>query len=110
MTSPSGTHPPTWIFIMRHAKAVRPWVETVPGCDLTSDGRAEARDIGGTLANVIEDLRRSGQPVQVTCFVHETTKAAAATARGIQTAYEQRAVAIAAEYGDRPPPLARMEP
>lgn len=75
---------------------------------LTTQGRTEAREVGATLATVLDDLCQAGYPVKVTRFVHEHTEAALATALAFQSAYEQTANAIKTEYGHGPPPLAHM--
>lgn len=109
---------------MRHAQAARPHEKAAdphprarriwrrpqgPAEILTLRGRTEAREVGGTLAGVLDDLRRAGYPVEITCFWHERTDVAYATARAFRSAYEQTADAIKTEYGQGPPPLAGMQ-
>ncbi|HLK73181.1 MAG TPA: hypothetical protein VKU77_05990 [Streptosporangiaceae bacterium] len=120
MTDSSNSVCPKWLFIMRHAQAKRPHAETAdphppaqriwpPVEILTPQGRTEAREVGGTLASVLDDLRRADCPVKVTRFHCQDTEAASATALAFRRAYEQTADAIRTEYGHGPPPLARME-
>lgn len=118
---------PAWLLVMRHAKAWPPgqepasvaprwsrirWVRPSrpPESVLDRIGRAEARDVGGTLASVLDDLRRANEPVQVSRFVHENTKQARATAQALTEAFEQTAAALEQTHGERPPPLPSMVP
>jgi phosphohistidine phosphatase SixA len=121
MTDSSDSVCPEWLFIMRHAQAARPHEKTAdphsrarqvgaPAEVLTPHGCTEAREVGGTLASVLDDLRRADCPVEVTRFMHERTEVALATALAFRRAYEQTADAIKTEHGRGSPPLARMEP
>src|SRR5271170_923911 len=124
MADSADTGRPEWLFIMRHAQAARPHERIAgpqprarrlwhrpqrPAEVLTPPGRSEAREAGGTLAGVLDDLRRAGYPVEITHFWHEHTDAAYATALEFRSAYEQTADAIKTEYGQGPPPLAGMQ-
>src|SRR5215471_7330615 len=119
MADPSNSVPPEWLFIMRHAQAqsreetaasyVRPWDSTAPDEVLTPRGCTEAREVGGALASVLDDLRQAHRPVQVTHFWYEHTRAAQATARAFWGAYVQKAYAIKSDYGIGPPSLASMK-
>jgi hypothetical protein len=124
MADPSDLVRPEWLFIMRHAQAARPHEKTTaphppawrigrrpqaPAEVLTPRGNTEAREVGGTLASVLDDLRRAGYDLAVARFYHERTEAAAATAQALQSAYQQTADAIKTEYGCGPPPLAGRE-
>jgi len=111
---------PEWLFIMRHAQAAWPpertaapygrtWRSVAPAEVLTPRGCTEARDVGGTFANVLDDLRRADCPVQVTRFLAECTEAAIATAMTFRSAYEQTAYEIQSKYGVGPPPLATLD-
>jgi hypothetical protein len=105
---------------MRHAQAAWPpersaapygrtWRSVAPAEVLTPRGRTEARDVGGTFASVLDDLRRADCPVQVTRFLCESTEAAIATAMAFRSAYEQTAYEIQSQYGVGPPPLATLD-
>jgi hypothetical protein len=109
---------------MRHAQAARPHEKTTdphppawrighrpqaPAEVLTPRGSTEAREVGGTLASVLDDLRRAGYHLAVTRFYHEVTEAACATAQAFRSAYEQTADAFKTEYGCGPPPLPGLE-
>jgi len=107
MAGSSNSVCPKWLFIMRHAQAAWPHVKTTDPV-LTCQGRTEAREVGATLASVLDDLCRAGYPVEVTRFLHERTEVALVTALAFQSAYEQTAEAIKTEYGHGPPPLAHM--
>jgi phosphohistidine phosphatase SixA len=124
MADSADTGRPEWLFIMRHAQAARPHERIAgpqprarrlwhrpqrPAEVLTPSGRSEAREVGGTLAGVLDDLRRAGYPVEITHFWHEHTDAAYATALAFRSAYEQTADAIKTEYGQGPHPLAGMQ-
>jgi phosphohistidine phosphatase SixA len=125
MADRSNSVAPEWLFIMRHAQAVWPHQKTAgphsrvwqirrrrsaaPAEVLTPRGQTEAREIGEAFASVLDDLRRASCSVDVTCFWHEHTEAAEATALAFRSAYQQTADAIEAEYGCGPLPLARME-
>ena len=125
MADRSNSVAPEWLFIMRHAQAAWPdpraagppprvWQlrhrrSVAPAEVLTPRGRAEAREVGGAFASVLDDLREARCPIEVTRFLHEHTEAAEATALAFQSAYQQTADAIETEYGYGPPPLARME-
>ena len=119
MADSSDCFAPEWLFIMRHAQAARPHEITArygtalhavaPAEVLTSHGRTEARDVGGTFASVLDDLRRADSPVQVTRFLCEDTEAAVATAQAFRSAYAQTAHKIKTKYGGGPPPLATMD-
>jgi phosphohistidine phosphatase SixA len=80
-----------------------------PAEALTPHGQTEAREIGEAFAGVLDDLRRACCSVEVTRFLHEHTEVAEATALAFQSAYQQTADAIEAEYGCGPLPLAHME-
>ena len=93
--------------VMTDSRARQVWA---PAEVLTPHGCTEAREVGGTLASVLDDLRRADCPVEVTRFLHERTEVALATALAFRRAYEQTADAIKTEHGHGSPPLARMEP
>jgi len=123
MADPADSVYPEWLFIMRHAQAAWPPEKTAdphprawgswrqpqaPAEVLTHQGRTEAREVGATLASVLDDLCRAGYPIEVTRFLHERTEAALATALAFRSAYEQTSDAIKTEYGHGPPPLAHI--
>ncbi len=97
----AGPHPRVWQ--IRHRRSA------APAEALTPHGQTEAREIGEAFASVLDDLRRARCSVEVTRFLHEHTEVAEATALAFQSAYQQTADAIEAEYACGPLPLAHME-
>lgn len=103
----AGSRSPEWLFVMRHARA-QPF-----DSGLHPEGESEARDVGGTLARVLEELSRVGdgkQALTVARFLYEPTKAAKATARAVAKAHDSMAANLQQEHGRRRPALPASTP
>lgn len=93
---------------MRHGRAIKP--ETLTTFRLHADGIAAATEVGGALAEVLDDLRKAGTPVGLVRVLHEKSPACRATVLTLSDAYHGTCRALESSQGSSPPKLPPPEP
>jgi phosphohistidine phosphatase SixA len=96
-----------WIFIMRHGKAIKP--DTLTTFRLHAEGIDSATEVGGALAEVLDDLRKAGTPVDLVRVLHEKSPACSAIVLTLSDAYHRTRRALQNAQGNPPPALPPSE-